>query len=49
MRENNVDYNDSLSVINMFNDYMNRFSNIWESETKKCINIGPILNTENVG
>ncbi len=34
MDEDNVEYNESVSVISMFNDCTNSFSNIWESETK---------------
>ncbi len=33
--EDNVEYNESLSVINMFSDCRNSFCNIWESETKQ--------------
>ncbi len=37
MDEDNVEYNESVSVISMFNDCTNSFSNIWESETKTNI------------
>ncbi len=33
--EDNVEYNESLSAINMFSDCRNSFCNIWESETKQ--------------
>ncbi len=33
--EDNVEYNESLSVINMFSDCRNSFCNIWESEAKQ--------------
>ncbi len=33
--EENVEYNKSLSVINMFSDCRNSFCYIWESEIKQ--------------
>ncbi len=49
MDEDNVEYNESLSVINMFSDCMNSFCNIWESETKQNVQtLGSIFNTKQV-
>ncbi len=33
--EDNMEYNESLSVINMFSDCRSSFCDIWESETKQ--------------